>query len=223
MGGFFSSECQDPEMLKLATQYKVPLQDAQLLTEHFRSLDRDGEGFFTRNHPALAKLEEESVNPLINKVITALFYPPHSLDPYEKPGERVDLERMFAVSALFLQHTWVDWLKQCNPFSKNNEVQTKQAGEKKKMRLIFLFRVFKDPEEPFISGSALEAIVHITNKYYLTDVAKHAVYEEILAEMGKITGREGLLREQKIEFADFRLICNHFAIDHVFTEEVRTG
>ena len=64
---------------------------------------------------------------------------------------------MFAVSALFLQHTWVDWLKQCNPFSKvtiansvakvlnmvslqNNEVQTKQAGEKKKMRLIFLFR-----------------------------------------------------------------------------------
>ena len=114
-------------------------------------------------------------------MITALFYPPHSLDPYEKPGERVvrlnfishhfsfddcqdfsfddrqDLERMFAVSALFLQHTWVDWLKQCNPFSKvtiansvakvlnmvslqNNEVQTKQAGEKKKMRLIFLFR-----------------------------------------------------------------------------------
>ena len=75
-------------------------------------------------------------------MITALFYPPHSLDPYEKPGERVvrlnfishhfsfddcqdfsfddrqDLERMFAVSALFLQHTWVDWLKQCNPFSK---------------------------------------------------------------------------------------------------------
>ena len=41
--------------------------------------------------------------------------------------------------------------------------------------------------------------------------------------MGKITGREGLLREQQIEFADFRLICNHFAIDHVFTEEVRTG
>ena len=115
------------------------------------------------------------------QVITALFYPPHSLDPYEKPGERVvrlnfishhfsfddcqdfsfddcqDLERMFAVSALFLQHTWVDWLKQCNPFSKvtiansvakvlnmvslqNNEVETKQAGEKKKMRLIFLFR-----------------------------------------------------------------------------------
>ena len=60
-------------------------------------------------------------------MITALFYPPHSLDPYEKPGERVvrlnfishhfsfddcqdfsfddcqDLERMFAVSALFLQ------------------------------------------------------------------------------------------------------------------------
>ena len=75
MGGFFSSQFQDPEMLKLATQYKVrkvnnvtivsisqtttiimnmifalqvPLQDAQLLTEHFRSLDRDGEGFFTR-------------------------------------------------------------------------------------------------------------------------------------------------------------------------------
>ena len=75
MGGFFSSQFQDPEMLKLATQYKVrkvnnvtivsisqtttiimnmifalqvPLQDAQFLTEHFRSLDRDGEGFFTR-------------------------------------------------------------------------------------------------------------------------------------------------------------------------------
>ena len=49
------------------------------------------------------------------------------------------------------------------------------------------FRVFKDPEEPFISGSALEAIVHITNKYYLTDVAKHAVYEEVQHDMISIT------------------------------------
>ena len=94
---------------------------------------------------------------------------------------------------------------------------------------------------PFISGGALEAIVHITNKYYLTQEAKHAVFEQvhhdsdhdhyvvilswlqILSEMREITGRESLLREQQIEFSDFLLICNHFAIDHIFTEEVRTG
>ena len=46
---------------------------------------------------------------------------------------------------------------------------------------------------------------------------------QILTEMREITGRESLLREQHIEFTDFLTICNHFAIDHIFTEEVRTG
>ena len=46
---------------------------------------------------------------------------------------------------------------------------------------------------------------------------------QILLEMREITGRESLLREQQIDFSDFLLICNHFAIDHIFTEEVRTG
>ena len=97
--------------------------------------------------------------------------------------------------------------------------ETKLAGARKKMRLIFLFRqnstftfipllfiyyntcllfpvltvlltvnppppkdslrVFKEPGEPFISGAALEGIVHITNKYYLTEEAKHAVFEQV--------------------------------------------
>ena len=65
MGGFFSSQSQDPEILKLAAEYKVrdimfnivtqeinmkvPLLDAQRLTEHFRSIDWEGEGFVTRS------------------------------------------------------------------------------------------------------------------------------------------------------------------------------
>ena len=65
--------------------------------------------------------------------------------------------------------------------------------------------------------------VEVVNVHVVCENCNIEIFLQILAEMGKITGREGLLREQKIEFADFRLICNHFAIDHVFTEEVRTG
>jgi len=220
MGGFFSSRSQDPEMLKLATQYKLPRTDAEWLTEHFRDIDWNKDGFVTRRHPALVQLEKGSVNPLIDRVITALFYDPLSLDTEEKPGQHLDLERLFAVSSLFTQQTWFSYFKQL--FSRDKEA-TEQAGERKKMRLMFLFRVFKDPEEAFISGAALEAIVHITNKYYLSEDAKHAVFLKIMSEMREITGRESLLDDHHIEFDDFRKICNHFAIDHIFTEEVRTG
>ena len=43
--------------------------------------------------------------------------------------------------------------------------------------------MFKEPGKPFISGGALEAIVHITNKYYLTQEAKHAVFEQVHRDM----------------------------------------
>ena len=69
------------------------LRDARKLTVHFRQLDTQHEGFLAREDPALLQLGRDSTNPLMARLLHALFYAPDSINPNDAPSDAESLSR----------------------------------------------------------------------------------------------------------------------------------
>ena len=75
-----------------AWHLQMRLRDARKLTVHFRQLDTQHEGFLAREDPALLQLGRDSTNPLMARLLHALFYAPDSINPNDAPSDAESLK-----------------------------------------------------------------------------------------------------------------------------------
>jgi hypothetical protein len=217
MGGLLSHRKDDPPMLvKMATEYKVPMKNARTLNEHFEGLDTLGLGLLARSHPSLIALERESANPLMGRIIDSHFYDPHSVDPYYEMDSELDLERLFAVISLFLHPR--DLAVPCGLLLR--AIQDGERMSRKEKRMMLLFRIVKGRGQSHITVAALLQVARLTYK----GPEEAELQTMVLTAFGEVhasryTSR-GVLQEGEICFRDFFLACDKLAIDQIFAEEV---
>ena len=226
MGGLLSSAPaveDDPEMLRLAQEYKVPLSDARNLCDYFRALDTKKEGFLTRQQPSLAMMKKNSINPLMGRVLDSLFYDPNDLTPDAKPENSLAMERLFAIRSLFQERIWWEYLSSL--VRGHTSLQgLPQSGQDKPKRIMLLFRMLKHKDEDFINKLALEEVME--QLFFGADrkPGNHKrMLDQAFKETAAIAMREEIVQQERISFPDFVMVCDKFNIDSIFTEEFRSA
>ena len=194
---------------ELAKKYKIPKKIGKRIEEHFDDLDNSSKGFLTKED---VKTVMDDLNPLSPKVLDAFFYPPEDLDPGAKPLDTVDLEHFFQVIHLFFlfsakQRTWKD----CKDLFMKPKKVFRDSEDRRKKRLMILFRILKEKDEVTITKEALSGIVGLLKIKKASQEFLEKAFEEV-----KVITKSSLF-----DFEAFLKLCSKYQIDELFINEVR--
>ena len=210
MGSSESKGEEDPACLQLAKKYRFPKKTAKNIKEHFEAIDIDSNGFLTK-HDFRRLLNQ--FNPFSDRVLDAFFFPPDDLDPGAKPQDSIDLEHFFKMIHLFFLFPTKRSLRDCRDiFTKPKQVFAESKNKKKK-RLMILFRMIKAPDEDVITQEAFANTIEILKIARETEES----IQKAFIEIEKISKSE----KPELDFDTFKKVCQKYQIDDIFVNEVR--
>ena len=208
MGSSASKPEDSKDLKQLAKKYKFPKKTARNIEEHFKALDTDSKGFLTKDDffPLTNQL-----NPISPRVLDAFFYPPDNLDPEAEPGNSIDLEHFFKITYLFFLFPTKRSCKECRDiFTKPMQVFVDSENKRKK-RLMMLFRMIKHPGEDLISKEAFANTLEVLKIARETEESIQKAFLDI----------EKISKKTELDFDAFLKVCSKFQVDDIFVNEVR--